>query len=238
MDKDPAFLFYPGDASDDTQFMNRLERGCYFDLLKAQKKHRKFSIQLIQKVLGRDFETCWPSIELVLQKEGDLYFIGWVHDSMENRAAHAAKQKKRIQDYWDKKKATGLNQTNTTEQPNQERGNSLENENAIENENDFKNKKESLSKLEIFGALFSDDLFVEQLTRGHKGKNPEEAFEQCYTHHISGPSPPTEVWEWKQKLNTWLSIAKPDGKKHIKQNSNLTHSASLAEDFARRHGAG
>lgn len=99
-------------------------------------------------------------------------------------------------------------------------------------------EQSKLSKLEIFGALFSDDLFVEQLTRGHKGKNPEEAFEQCYTHHISGPSPPTEIWEWKQKLNTWLSIAKPDGKKHIKQNSNLTHSASLAEDFARRHGSG
>lgn len=94
MAKDPAFLFYPGDASEDTQFMNRLERGCYFDLLKAQKKFIRFSLEQIKKVLGKDFETCWGSIEMVLSTEEDmnnisstglLYFIGWVEDSIEKR---------------------------------------------------------------------------------------------------------------------------------------------------------
>lgn len=94
MAKDPAFLFYPGDASEDTQFMNRLERGCYFDLLKAQKKFIRFSLDQIKKVLGKDFDPCWPSIEMVLSKEEDmnnissdgfLYFIGWVEDSIDKR---------------------------------------------------------------------------------------------------------------------------------------------------------
>lgn len=85
MAKDPAFLFYPADASEDTQFMSRIERGCYFDLLKAQKKFNRFSLENIKKVLGRDFETCWDSIKIVLKEDADGYFIEWVNDSIEKR---------------------------------------------------------------------------------------------------------------------------------------------------------
>ncbi len=85
MAKDPAFLFYPGDASEDTQFLNRLERGCYFDLLKAQKKFGKFSLEQIKKVLGSDFESCWESIKICLTCVEDMYFIGWANDSIEKR---------------------------------------------------------------------------------------------------------------------------------------------------------
>lgn len=85
MAKDPAFLFYPGDASDDTQFMNRLERGCYFDILKAQKKFVKFTFDQLKKVLGNDFNSCWPALELVLKKDGDFYFIEWVAEKIEER---------------------------------------------------------------------------------------------------------------------------------------------------------
>lgn len=85
MAKDPAFLFYPGDASEDTQFMNRLERGAYFDILKAQKKFGKFSLDQIKKVLGNDFSTCWASLELVLKKDGDFFYIEWVADKIEER---------------------------------------------------------------------------------------------------------------------------------------------------------
>lgn len=70
------------------------------------------------------------------------------------------------------------------------------------------------SKLEVFEELFSDELFVEQLVMTHKGKDLKQAFEECYTHHSNAPNPPTEVWEWRQKLNTWLTI-----KKHDKQSS-------------------
>jgi hypothetical protein len=143
--KDPAFLFYPGDASEDTQFMNRLERGCYFDILKAQKKFRRFSIHLIKKVLGNDFQSCWPALESVLRKEGELYFVGWADDAIENRAAHAEKQKKRIKDYWDRKKAESVPepiQPDTTEQPKHNHGNSLENGNVIANEIVIKKEKE------------------------------------------------------------------------------------------------
>jgi hypothetical protein len=87
MAKDPAFLFYPGDASEDTQFMNRLERGCYFDILKAQKKFGRFSLDQIKKVLGGDFDSCWPALEIVLKSENGFYFIEWVDDAVTARKA-------------------------------------------------------------------------------------------------------------------------------------------------------
>ena len=93
MGLDPAFLFYPADASEDTQCMNRLERGCYFDLLKAQKKYEKFTIEQIQKILGKDFDACWTTIELTLKKEGEYYFISWVKDSIDKRKAYSASRR-------------------------------------------------------------------------------------------------------------------------------------------------
>jgi hypothetical protein len=86
---DPAFLFYPGDASEDTQFMNRLERGAYFDVLKAQKRYGRFSFDMIKKVLGNDFENVWPALKICLTCEEDMYFISWVNNSIENRRAYS-----------------------------------------------------------------------------------------------------------------------------------------------------
>lgn len=229
---DPAFLFYPADASEDTQFLNRLERGCYFDLLKAQKKHRRFTIDLIRKVFGADFNACWPAVESVLKKDGDFYFIAWVDEAIEKRAAHAAKQKKRIKDYWDKKKQSETIpepiQMYTTEQPEQECGNTLENENAIVNENVIEFKKEQIPKLQVFENIFSDDIFVEQLERTHRGKDLKQAFEECYTHHSNAPNI-LEFWEWRQKLNTWLSITRKNATPKNNKQSSRDLAAALQE---------
>lgn len=94
MAKDPAFLFYPGDASEDTQHMNRLERGAYFDILKAQKKFDKFTIEQIKKFLGSDFEKCWPALELVLKKENEFYYIEWVAEKIAARKNFSESRRK------------------------------------------------------------------------------------------------------------------------------------------------
>jgi len=149
--KDPAFLFYDGDAARDVSHMNRIERGCYFDLVMAQKKFGGFTVELIRKILGKDFEECWPSLELILKKEGDTYFIEWVRDSMEDRKVFAEKNRKRIQDWWDKKKTEENNSTDiprnnngiTTDIPYED-----ENEDAIENE-DVKENKGGVGEIEV-----------------------------------------------------------------------------------------
>lgn len=95
-----------------------------------------------RKILGKDYEECWPALELILSKDGEVFFIAWLKDSIENRKIHAEKQRKRIQDYWDSKKKE------TTDIPRNNRGYSLANENAnaigneIEKENIKEDKKE------------------------------------------------------------------------------------------------
>jgi len=63
----------------------------------------------------------------------------------------------------------------------------------------------------IANEVFSDPFFTEQLDRNHKGKDFKKAFGECFTHWINSPRPPTEIGEWKQKLNSWL-INKPIAK--------------------------
>lgn len=147
MAKDPAFLFYPGDASEDTQFMNRLERGAYFDLLKAQKKFRRFTLEQIKKVLGQDFDACWPAIELVLTKDSDGYYIEWVDEKIKAREAFSESRRRNR-----KKKSSeqDMNNISSSSKEDMVNGNGI----VIENE-----KKDDLGKPENpFGETLEDDL--------------------------------------------------------------------------------
>lgn len=147
MAKDPAFLFYPGDASEDTQFMNRLERGAYFDLLKAQKKFRRFTLEQIKKVLGQDFDACWPAIELVLAKDSDGYYIEWVDEKIKAREAFSESRRRNR-----KKKSSeqDMNNISSSSKEDMVNGNGI----VIENE-----KKDDLGKPENpFGETLEDDL--------------------------------------------------------------------------------
>lgn len=76
-----------------------------------------------------------------------------------------------------------------------------------ENEVIVFNSKESIQK-----SIFSDQQFIEGLTVTHKGKDIRQAFDECYIHHSNSQNPPKELWEWRQKLNSWLTI-KPQEKK-------------------------
>src|SRR3990167_10136186 len=89
MSRDPAFLFYDGDAARDVSHMNRLERGCYFDLIQAQRKFGGFTVEQAKKILGKDFDTCWESLTLILSKQDDLYLIEWIKESTIKRKENA-----------------------------------------------------------------------------------------------------------------------------------------------------
>ena len=94
MTKDPAFLFYDGDAAKDVSHMNRLERGCYFDLMQAQRKFGRMKLSIIKKILGNDFEVCWESLELVLTYDNHMYFIEWLENSTIKRAEYSESRKR------------------------------------------------------------------------------------------------------------------------------------------------
>lgn len=205
MAKDPAFLFYDGDAARDVSHMSRLERGCYFDFLQAQKKFGAMKMPQIQKILGKDFEECWPALNLILTYDKDMYYIGWLKDSIEKRQNYSESRAKNRK---------GKNQPENKESESTYVNHmEIENANAVENK-DSNKKKELKQKIE--DALFSDEIFVEDLRSAHRDKDLRQAFRECYNHHSNGPNPPREIWQWRQKLNTWLTI-KPEERKNGKQ---------------------
>lgn len=69
--------------------MNRLERGCYFDFIQAQKKFGAMSLPVIKKILGIDFDSCWPSLKMCLTYDKDMYFISWLQESIEKRKKYS-----------------------------------------------------------------------------------------------------------------------------------------------------
>lgn len=92
-----------------------------------------------------------------------------------------------------------------------------------------------VSKGEIFEAIFSDEMFLDSLVMVHRNKDIKVAFEECYIHHSNAPNPPSDVGEWKQKLNTWLINTKNGNSKASQRTESVN---ARREGFARRHGAG
>lgn len=136
MGKDPAFLFYDGDAARDVSHMNRLERGAYFDFIQAQKKFGPMTLPAIQKILGKDFNECWPSLQMCLTYVEDMYFISWLKDSIEKRQKYSEGRAKNRK---------GLKQSKNKE-PQSTYVNHMEN--VIENENAIENRlKESFDEI-------------------------------------------------------------------------------------------
>lgn len=105
--KNPAFLFYFGDAARDVSSLNRLERGCYYDLIQAHFRFHRFTMEQIRKILGKDFNACWNSLELILDvDENGLYYLEWVTDSIQKRKKNCTKQEENINKRWEALKKT------------------------------------------------------------------------------------------------------------------------------------
>lgn len=99
--EDFCFTYYDGDAARDKAHMSRLERGAYDDIISAQRKRGHLSIDDIKKVLSKDFESCWESLEWVLEKDEEgKYFIQWVDKSVSDMKKNSQKNKEKIDQYW------------------------------------------------------------------------------------------------------------------------------------------
>jgi sulfur relay (sulfurtransferase) DsrC/TusE family protein len=185
MSKDPAFLFYDGDAAKDVSHMNRLERGCYFDLIQAIRKFHRITVEQARKILGKDFDECWGALELILKQEDGKYFIEWIEESVNKRTSHSEKQKKKIEEYWRIKKSIPRNNHgNTTVLPlENENENEIENEKEREDENEKKvfhapPKKSARDACDLSGY---PDLFIEALDCfiDHRKKLKKPMFENA-----------------------------------------------------------
>lgn len=92
--EDFCFTYYDGDAARDMAHMTRLERGCYTDVIISIRKFGHITIDQIKKILSRDYEECFPAIELILKKDQEgKYFIEWLENSLEKSKKHSKKQR-------------------------------------------------------------------------------------------------------------------------------------------------
>lgn len=191
MAKDPAFLFYPGDFSTGTQFFSDDQVGKYMRLLMAQHQHGHLTenqVIFICKSYDKDIMS-----KFVKDNEGL-----WYNERLE---IEVIKRKNYVE-------SRSKNKEGKTKQ--KIISNSYDTHMENENENINNNKKEPKTEAEITDAIFNDQKFMEGMKMTHKGKDFNQAWLECYRYHSVKPSPPEEVWEWKQKLTTWLTIKRKD----------------------------
>lgn len=182
MSKDPAFLFYDGDAAKDVSHMNRLERGAYFDLIQAQRKFGNMSIDLIKKVLGKDFDSVWDSIKIILTYDNHMYYINWLQESINKRETYCkSRQENRM-----KGKINRLTQTTYVEHMVNENENEIINRISIQErgtgETDFDTFKKAYPLNGCPGSINSQKAFYRALSRGNTGSSIVQAARDYAAH--------------------------------------------------------
>ena len=200
MAKDPAMLWYWSDWYSGTSTMTRFMKGCYMDVLHAQFNNGRLSLEEIRTVLGSDFGQAWPTLQKKFAADpAGKYFNERLEHEQLKRAAFTASRRKNLQS------------THMEPHMHQHMVSHMENVNEDESidvvkvDRGYGGKKDSVADV-----LFSDKRFVEMLQMTHKGKDLRQAFDECFIYHSNSPNPPTELWQWRQKLNTWLSIKQPE----------------------------
>lgn len=157
MKRDPAFLFYDGDASRDVSHMNRLEKGAYFDIIMAQRKFGPMNLEFVKKILGKDFDSVWEGIKPVMTYVKNMYSISWLADSIKKRKKYCESRSKN-------RKGGKINELDKNHMSNTCRSyvEHMENENENENKDVNINKKEKKNVVkhkygEYKNVLLTDD---------------------------------------------------------------------------------
>jgi len=160
--KDPAVLFYTQDFITGTILMTDEQRGKYILLLCLQHQNGKLTERDMMKICGKKDEDIWAKFH---QENGCFCNKRMLLES-EKRKNNCAKQKERIQKYWDDKKYHG----NSTVLPYEDAN---ANEDVIVNEDKNIIKREIKFKSEVFEfkEKYSDvmlDKFVNYWTEKNK----------------------------------------------------------------------
>jgi len=156
--KDPAFLFYDGDASRDVSHMNRLERGAYFDIIMAQRKFGPMNLEFVKKILGKDFDNVWEGIKPVMTYVKNMYSISWLADSIKKRKKYCESRSKN-------RKSSKINKLDKNHMSNTCRSyvEHMENENENENKDVNINKNvKNINSQYFFLSNFLKEKILEQ----------------------------------------------------------------------------
>jgi hypothetical protein len=161
--EDFCFTYYDGDSLRDmSHMMDRVERGAYHDILLQQRKFGHLTIDQIKRFLGRDFEQCWPSLEVVMRTDDQgKYFVEWLENSILKMRANSKKQsekgseggKAKARNYQTRTKSVASDQPNASQgvpvvQNSNHPAKPLEDGNVYEGENGLESETDSFGKCE------------------------------------------------------------------------------------------
>lgn len=142
--------------------------------------------------------TAWKELisERIIKISDDDIVINFLDEQFLERNETSKKNAENASNGWKKRKNNGVAMRSQSD--------------PITLASNREERREEKKREEIERELFSDELFMEGLNRSFKGKDFRKAFSECFTHHSVLPNPPRETWEWKQKLNTWLTRFKDE----------------------------
>jgi uncharacterized protein YdaU (DUF1376 family) len=101
MSKDPAILFYTGDFLTGCADLNLEERGQYITLLCLQHQKGHLSEKMIKLAVG---ETSSDVMRKFKTDDDGNFYNERMDIEINKRVKHSEKQRKKIQDYWDRKR--------------------------------------------------------------------------------------------------------------------------------------
>ena len=159
MAKDFAFLFYTNDWAGGTQWMTRLQRGGYLDLLLYQVNNTCFTLENAKTVLGEDFDLVWPAVKSKFECENGKYYSYKMRETLAKRLKFTESRRNNRKS---KTKTQDKQVLNTSESSVLLKGNENENESLGSNNylisiyNEKFNKKLS----EILNNEYSDVLDI------------------------------------------------------------------------------
>jgi uncharacterized protein YdaU (DUF1376 family) len=186
--KDPAFLFYPGDWLGGTIGMSFEEKGAYMELLMMQFTRGHMTSHMIGQTVGQ----LWVKLQdKFIQDENGLWYNVRLDIEKEKRKNFVTSRKNNKE---------GKNQHNKEGKEVGHMTSHMENENKDVNVISINTL---VDRKGIEDAIFSDKVFISELSRMNPDKDIKKAWNECYQYHSQKPTKLAE-WEWRQKLGTWL----------------------------------
>jgi hypothetical protein len=201
----PYFKFYVSEYNDgDIQLCSLEAQGLFMNLCSIYWSKEGELFLSKAKRLFKVREKVWQELidECCIKVNEDKISITFLDEQLFEREELSKQNSKNVAKRYEKQ---------TIEPTTVEIGNTPPMQVEYNKEGEKSKEKESKEKVNeretVCTQIFSDEIFIDGLKSTHNGKDLRQAFNECYNHHSNAPNPPTETWQWKQKLNTWLTIS-------------------------------
>lgn len=104
MAKDPAVLFFVNDFLTGSSLLTPLQKGHYITLLchQQQSDSGSLSLDVVKKIMKRDFEKQWPAILEKFKKDENGFYNVRMREEVLRRKKNSKIQRENIQKRWDK----------------------------------------------------------------------------------------------------------------------------------------